>query len=120
MVRAAPRAGADVRNRGIGRGRMFLGGILLFAAAITWLTTLMMSPHGTSVAEGTEHVRGVVVTFVRNSAIGTLVLCALSGWLLFPNPRPKMPRRDYAIIGLIGLLVLTSLYQLFWLYRLAG
>lgn len=109
-----------MRNRGIGRGRIFLGAILLFAAVITWATTLMMSPHGSSVAEGTEHVRSVVVTFVRNSAIGTLVLCALSGWLLFPNPRPKMPRRDYAIIGLIGLLVLTSLYQLFWLYRLAS
>lgn len=97
-----------------------MGGILLFAAIITWATTLMMSPHGSSVAEGTEHVREVVVIFVRNSAFGTLVLCALSGWLLFPSRRPKAPRRDYVVMALIGLLVLTSLYQLFWLYRIAG
>lgn len=115
MVRAAPRAGADVRNRGIGRGRMFIGGVLLTAAVVTWAIGLMMSPHGTSVAEGTEHVRGVVVTFIRNSAIGTLLLSALSGWLLFPNPRPKKPVRDYAIMGLLALLVATSLYQLYWL-----
>ena len=31
-------AGADVRNRGIGRARMFMGGLLLFAAVIAWAT----------------------------------------------------------------------------------
>ena len=65
-------------------GRMFMGGLLLFAAVITWGTALMMSPHGESMRHGTEHVRTTVVTFLRNSAIGTLVLCALAGWLLFP------------------------------------
>jgi hypothetical protein len=94
---------------------MFVGGFLLFAAILTWATSLMMSPHGSSVAQGTEHVRTVVVIFLRNSAIGTLVLCALSGWLLFPARRPKWPARDWALIGLIALMVASSLYQLFWL-----
>ena len=75
----------------------------------------MMSPHGESIAAGTEHVRTTVVTFLRNSAIGTLVLCALAGWLLFPPRRPRWPARDWALIGLIALLVVTSLYQLIWL-----
>ena len=105
-------------DRGVGRARIFLGAILLFAAFIAWATTLMMSPHGSSVAQGTEHVRGVVVTFVRKSAIGTLILCALSGWLLFPRPRPRNPRRDYAILGLIGVMVLASLWQLYWVSTL--
>ena len=99
---------------------MFMGGLLLFAAVIAWGTALMMSPHGESTAQGTEHVREVVVVFLRNSAIGTLVLCALSAWLLFPSRRPKWPARDWALIGLIGLLVLTSLYQLVWLRSVTG
>jgi drug/metabolite transporter (DMT)-like permease len=99
---------------------MFMGGVLLTAAVVTWAIGLMMSPHGQSVAEGTEHVRSVIVTFVRNTAIGTLILCGLSGWLLFPNARPKMPLRDYAILALIAVLVLTSLYQLYWLYSLTA
>jgi len=94
---------------------MFLGGLILFAAAIAWATTLMMSPHGETNAAGTEHVRTTVVTFVRNSAIGTLVMCALAGWLLFPARRPRAPRRDWAIIAIIGAMVITSLYQLLWL-----
>ena len=102
-------------NRGIGRARMFLGGLLLLAAILTWATALMMSPHGSTVGDGTEHVRTVVVIFLRNSAIGTLVLCALSGWLLFPARRPKWPARDWAIIAIIAVMVLSSLYQLFWL-----
>ena len=102
-------------NRGIGRARMFVGGLLLFAAVIAWATALMMSPHGKSVADGTEHVRTVIVVFIRNSALGTLVLCALAGGLLFPARRPRAPRRDWVIIGVIGLLVLTSIYQLVWL-----
>jgi len=104
-----------VSNRGIGRARMFLGGLLLLAAILTWATALMMSPHGSTVGDGTEHVRTVVVIFLRNSAIGTLVLCALSGWLLFPARRPKWPARDWAIIAIIAVMVLSSLYQLFWL-----
>ena len=94
---------------------MFLGGLLLLAAVLTWATALMMSPHGSTVADGTEHVRTVVVIFLRNSAIGTLVLCGLSGWLLFPARRPKRPARDWAIVAIIAVMVLSSLYQLFWL-----
>ena len=94
---------------------MFVGTLLLFAAVIAWGTGLMMSPHGDSYASGTEHVRTTVVVFLRNSAIGNLILCALAGWLLFPARRPRAPRRDWAIIGVIGVIVLASLYQLVWL-----
>ena len=94
---------------------MFMGGLLLFAAVIAWATALMMSPHSDATATGTEHVKTVVVVFLRNSAIGTLVLSALSAWLLFPARRPRWPARDWALIGLIALLVATSVYQLIWL-----
>jgi hypothetical protein len=94
---------------------MFLGGLLLFAALIAWFTALMMSPHGQTIADGSEHVRTTVVIFMRNSAIGTLLLCALSGWMLFPARRPKWPARDWALIGLIGVMVASSVYDLFWL-----
>ena len=107
-----------MRNRGIGRARMFMGGLLLFAAIVAWGTAFMMSPHGDSVASGTEHVRTTVAVFVRNSAIGTLVLAALSGWMLFPQRRPRAPRRDWAIAAVLAILVLTSLYQLFWIRSL--
>ena len=60
MVRNPATAGADVRNRGIGRARMFMGGLLLFAAVIAWGTALMMSPHGDIARQGTEHVRTTV------------------------------------------------------------
>lgn len=92
-----------------------MGGLLLFAAVIAWFTSFMMSPHGDTVAQGTEHVKTTVVIFMRNSAIGTVILCALAGWLLFPARRPKWPQRDYAIIALIALLVLSSIYDLIWL-----
>lgn len=106
-----------MRNRGIGRARMFMGALLLTAAVLTWVTGLMMSPHGETVAKGTEHVRTVVVTFMRNGAIGTLVLCALSAWLLFPARRPKWPARDWALIALLVLLAGSSVYTLIWLHR---
>lgn len=96
---------------------MFMGALLLTAAVLTWITGLMMSPHGDTVAKGTEHVRTVVVTFMRNGAIGTLVLCALSAWLLFPARRPKWPARDWALIALLVLLAGSSLYTLIWLQR---
>jgi drug/metabolite transporter (DMT)-like permease len=99
---------------------MFMGGLLLFAAVIAWGTTLMMSPHGDSSATGTEHVKTVVVTFIRNSAIGTLILSALSAWLLFPARRPRWPARDWALIAILAVLVLTSLYQLLWLRGIAS
>jgi hypothetical protein len=115
MVRDPPAAGADVRNRGIGRARMFMGGLLLFAAVIAWSVALMMSPHGREVVEGTEHIRPVVADYVRNSAIGTLVLCALAGWMLFPQRRPRSPRRDWAFAAVLAVLAASSIYQLIWI-----
>ena len=115
MVRTSAPAGANVRNRGIGRARLFMGSLLLFAAIILWAIALMMSPHGEAPAQGLDYVRTSVVAFVRNSAMGTLVLCALAGWLLFPLRRPRWPARDWAIMAAIGVMVLTSLYQLIWL-----
>ena len=105
-----------MKNRGIARGRLFMGGLLLFAAVIAWATAVLMSPHGQQSADGVDHVKNTVVIFVRNTAIGTLVLTAVAGWLLFPPRRPKWPARDWAIIGIIALLVGTSLWQLYWLY----
>jgi hypothetical protein len=75
----------------------------------------MMSPHGETSAPGTEHVRTTIVTFMRNGAIGTLVLCALAGWLLFPARRPRWPARDWTVAGLLLLLAGSSLYTLIWL-----
>jgi drug/metabolite transporter (DMT)-like permease len=94
---------------------MFMGGLLLLAAIITWGTGLMMSPHGDVVAEGTEHVRATVVTFMRNGAIGTLILTAVSAWLLFPARRPKWPARDWALVGVLAILAASSIYTLIWL-----
>jgi hypothetical protein len=95
---------------------MFMGWLLLLAAFMTWIIGLMMSPHGTAVADGTEHVRTVVVDFMRKSAIGTLVLSALSAWLLFGTRRPKWPARDWVILAVLVFLVGSSLYTLIWLY----
>jgi len=94
---------------------MFFGGLLLFATVIAWVTAIGMSPHGESVANGTEHVRGAMVDLLTKAAILTLGLSALSAWLLFPARRPRWPARDYALMALIALLVLSSLYQLIWL-----
>ena len=110
-----------MRNRGFGRVRLFVGGFLLAAAIITWGTAFMMSPHESGVAgAGTEHIRTTVVTFVRNSAIGTLILSAVAGWLLFPARRPRWPARDYALIAVLGILVASSIYQLFWVRTLVA
>jgi drug/metabolite transporter (DMT)-like permease len=94
---------------------MFMGGLLLLAAILTWGIGLMMSPHGETVAKGTEHVRTTVVTFMRNGAIGTLILTALSAWLLFPARRPKWPARDWVLIVVLVFLAGSSLYTLVWL-----
>ena len=104
-----------MRNRGIGRGRMFTGALLLLAAIITWGIGLMMGVHGEVVAKGTQHVSMVAVTFKRNGAIGTLVLSALAAWLLFPPRRPKWPVRDWALIVVLALLAGSSIYTLVWL-----
>ena len=78
-----------------------MGGLLLFAAVIAWAPALMMSPHGETVAErhrARAHRR--VVIFVRNSAIGTLVLCgAVPAGCCFPPRGREWPARDWAIIG---------------------
>ncbi len=110
-----PRQGADVKNRGIVRGRLFMGLLLLLAAIINWAVALLMSPHGQPSPSGMEQVRTTVALFQRNSAIGTLVLSALSGWLLFPRRRPNNPIRDWVIAGVLAVLVLSSIYQLIWL-----
>lgn len=101
-------------NRGIGHARMFMGGLLLSAAVIAWATAFLMSPHADPTAPGLDHVRPTIAVFLRNSAIGTLVLSALSAWLLFPTRRPRWPARDWAIIGVLAVLVASSLYQLVW------
>ena len=104
-----------MRNRGIGRARMFVGGFLLAAAAIVWGTGLLTSPHGEGVARDADHVRTAVVIYLRNIALATVGLCALAAVLLYPARRPRMPKRDWAIAILIGVMVVSSLYQLFWL-----
>jgi hypothetical protein len=101
-----------LKNRGIGRARMFMGAVLLLAAAITWAIGLMMSPHGETVAQGTEYLRSTIVTFKRNSALGTLLLCALAAWLLFPARRPRSPKRDWGLTIALALLALSSVYTL--------
>jgi hypothetical protein len=95
---------------------MFVGAFLLTAAVMTWMTSLLMSPHGdTSGHSGVDHVRTVIVVYVRNTAIGTLLLAALSAWLLFPARRPRNALRDWLLIGVIAVLAVSSLYQLYWL-----
>lgn len=92
-----------------------MGALLLVAAVLSWGTGLMMDPHGQSVARGTPHVRTTVVSFVRGDAIGTLILCGLAAWLLFPRRRPRWPARDWALIVLLVLLAASSIYTLVWL-----
>ena len=103
-------------NRGIARGRMFMGGILLFAAVIAWATGLWLNPTNEDSTAGLDAVKETVVIVVRNSAIATLILAALSAWLLFPSRRPKWPLRDWALIAILAVLVGSSLYQLVWLF----
>lgn len=102
-------------NRGIGRGRLFVGGFLLFAAVIVWSVGLLMNPRGTGAAQGTEYLREAVVVYLRNSALATIALAAVSAFLLFPERRPRWPARDWTIGLLILLLIVTSFYQLVWL-----
>ena len=94
---------------------MFFGSLILFAAVIAWFTGMWMNPETPRTPEGVEHVRPTVVTFVRNSAIGTLILSALAAYLLFPSRRPPNSRRDTAVGLVIAILVISSLYSLAWL-----
>jgi hypothetical protein len=80
----------------------------------------LTSPHGDTVAEGTEHIRSVVVIYLRNVALATIFLAAISAWLLFPARRPRAPKRDWAIGILVVVLIVSSLYELFWLYRIVS
>jgi hypothetical protein len=34
---------------------------------------------------------------------------------VFPSRRPKKPARDWALIAVIGVLVVSSVYELIWL-----
>ena len=104
-----------MKNRGIGRARIFVGEFLLLAAVIVWAVALLMSPHGNNGAVGNDYVRATVASFVNHSAIATLVLTAVAGWLLFPARRPHKPWRDWSLIAIIAVLAATSIYQLIWL-----
>ena len=115
MVCAAPATGGNVRNRGIGRARIFVGGFVLLTAVITWATANWLNPYGESGAAGAEYVKSTVAIVMRNGAIGTLIMSALAAYLLFPARRPKWPARDYAILGVLAVLVVSSLYRLVWL-----
>ena len=102
-------------NVGSGRARLFLGAVLLAAALLVCATAFFMSPHQPRPeAEGVEHLRRVVITFVRNAAAGTLVLTGLAAWLLAPLRRLRRPPWDNLIIALIVALVLASVGQLIW------
>jgi drug/metabolite transporter (DMT)-like permease len=94
---------------------MFLGALILFAAVIAWATGLMMSPHGAARAQAPQQERTPVGSLPRNTAIGTMLLSAFAGWLLFPARRPRAPTRDWLVAGVLAVLVLSSLYQLIWL-----
>jgi hypothetical protein len=95
---------------------MFMGSLLLVAAVMNWLVGLMMSPHGQTIAKGTQHVRTPVVSVIQGGAIVTIMLTALAAWLLFPPRRQKWPARDWALIALFVVLVGSSLYTLVWLH----
>ena len=115
MVCDPPCKGRDVSDSRAGRGRLILGAILLLGAVVACLTGLFINPMDTNTASGADHVRDTVVIFMRNSAIATLVLVALSCLLLFPRPRLRNPLRDRVLMGVAVLLVAASLYRLVWL-----
>jgi hypothetical protein len=94
---------------------MFVGGLILLTAIITWGTANWLNPYGEPGAAGTEYVRSTVALVMRNGAIATLGMCALAAYLLFPARRPRWPARDWAIIGVLAILVVSSLYRLIWL-----
>ena len=92
-----------------------MGSLLLVAAVINWLVGLMMSPHGQTVAKGTEHVRTPVVSIIQGAAIVTIVLTAHTTKHQNPPQKPKKPTRDYALIALFVILVGSSIWTLVWL-----
>lgn len=98
-----------------GRGKLFLGAILMAGAVVAALTGLFINPLDSATSSGADHVRDTVVLFMRNSAIATLVLVTMACLLLFPRPRLRNPLRDRILIGMAALLVAISLYRLVWL-----
>jgi hypothetical protein len=104
-----------VTDQRAGRGRLFLGAILMAGAVVAAMTGLFISPVDQTTASGTDHIRDTVVIFMRNSAFATLVLVALACLLLFPRPRLRNPVRDRILIGVAALLVGMSLYRRLWL-----
>ena len=115
MVRDQAGAGGDVSDRRAGRGRLFLGSILLLGAVAACITGLFVDPFEESTASGVEHVRSSVAIFMRNSAIATLLLVGLSCLLLFPRPRLRNPIRDRILMGIAFILAAISVYRLIWL-----
>jgi hypothetical protein len=107
-----------VKNRGIARARIYFGALLLAAAVVVWATAMLMSPHGGATAESSDQIRVTVATFIRNAALGTLLLTGLATYFLFPRRRPAWPRIYLGLIATIAVLTLTSLYQLLWLQTL--
>jgi hypothetical protein len=93
---------------------MFVGGMLLFGAVVVLGTSLFMSPYQATPEPGPDHVRAYVADFIRNLAIGTLILTGLAAYLLFPKRRPPMEVRDRIVGGLLVLVTLASLYQIIW------
>ena len=93
-----------------------MGSLLLFAAVIAWGTSLMMSPHGEVGRRGhpaRAHQRRHFPAQQRDRHPDPLR--RWPGGCFFPQRRPRWPARDWAIIAVLAVLVLTSLYQLFWL-----
>jgi hypothetical protein len=109
-----------VTDRRAGRGRLFLGSVLLVGAAAACLTGLFTNPIEEGTSPGVEHVRGSVVIFMRNSAIATLLLVGLSCLLLFPRPRLRNPVRDRILMGVAAALAAFSIYRLVWLQTVGG
>ena len=107
-------------DRRAGRGRLFLGSVLLLGAVAACATGLFTDPIEQGASPGAEYVRASVVIFMRNSAIATLVLVALAGLLLFPRPRLRNPVRDRVLIGIAAALVAFSVYRLVWLQTIGS
>ena len=98
-----------------GRGRLFLGSVLLLGAVAACAMGLFTNPVGPATDSGAGPVRDSVVIFMRNSAIATLLLVGVSCLLLFPRPRLRNPSRDYILMGVAAVLAAFSIHRLVWL-----
>ncbi len=102
-------------DRRAGRGRLFLGSVLLVGAVAACVTGLFIDPVAETTVSGTENVRTAVVILMRNSAIATLLLVGLACVLLFPRPRLRNPVRDRILVAVAAVLAGISVYRLVWL-----